>query len=606
MSKWMIAAKKADFNKIAKDFNISPITARLLRNRGLVDLEEIRRYLFGGREDLRDAHDLTDIEKAACIMKDRIDAGSKIRIIGDYDVDGICSSYILWAGLNFAARGSKSDKASEAVIDYRLPDRIKDGYGLNERLVREAVDDNIDTIITCDNGIAAYNEIALAKELGLTVVVTDHHEVPIEKNGDEEDQVLPPADAVVDPKRHDCNVIFKEICGGVVAYKFIQILFEQYERSGWNHATLMVEEFYNEMLEFAALSTVCDVMPIEDENRVFVKEGLRQMENSHNLGLRSLININGLLGSKMTGYHLGFVIGPCLNATGRLDSAMRGLDLLTASNEMTAVNIAGNLKALNDSRKTMTQKGVDLATEEMNKYGKDIPKVIVLYQPDLHESIAGIVAGRVREKYSRPTIVLTNAKDGAKGSGRSTENYDMFRELSECKDLFTKFGGHKMAAGLSLKVENIDELRQRLNANCVLTEEDFVEVKHLDMILPLQYLSIPLIREFDILEPFGNGNDKPSFAARDIKIKSGRIMGKNRNCGKYKISDSDGREYEMVYFGNMEKWHDFLTERYGNAIIDALYNNSVNEDIVLNIAYYPDINSWQGRESLQIVMTDFC
>ncbi|MCR5771540.1 MAG: single-stranded-DNA-specific exonuclease RecJ [Butyrivibrio sp.] len=606
MSKWMIAAKKADFNKIAKEFNISPITARLIRNRGLTDFDDIKRYLYGGREDLRDAHELTDIEKAAVIMKDRIDSGCKIRIIGDYDVDGICSSYILWAGLSFATRGSNSSKASDSKTDYRLPDRIKDGYGLNERLVMEAKDDNIDTIITCDNGIAAYDQVKLAKDLGMTVVVTDHHEVPIDKDGDTEKQILPPADAVVDPKRHDCKVKFREICGGVVAYKFLQILFEKYEETGWKHSAVDVHEFFNEMLEFAALSTVCDVMPIEDENRVLVREGLKQMENSSNLGLRSLINVNGLQGSKMTAYHLGFVIGPCLNATGRLDSAMRGLDLLTSSNEMIAVNIAGDLKALNDSRKTMTQQGVDKATEEMDKYGKDIPKVIVLYQPDLHESIAGIVAGRVREKYARPTIVLTNAKEGVKGSGRSTENYDMFRELSECKDLFTKFGGHKMAAGLSLSEHNVEELRRRLNDNCTLTEEDFVEIRHLDMVLPLQYLNVSLIKEFDILEPYGNGNDKPSFAARDIRIKNGRIMGKNRNCGKYRISDDNGREYEMVYFGNMEKWHDFLTERYGNAIIDELYNNSIKEDIVLNIAYYPDINTWQGKESLQIVMTDFC
>lgn len=606
MAKWMIAAKKADFDAIAKQFHISPITARLLRNRGLIETEDIQRYLYGGREDLRDAHDLTDIEKAADIMKDRIDSGSKIRIIGDYDVDGICSSYILWAGLTFAAKCSKSVNAVNCVTDYRLPDRIMDGYGLNERLVHEAKDDNIDTIITCDNGIAAYEQVQLAKDLGLTVVVTDHHEVPIVKEGDEERQILPPADAVVDPKRHDCNVKFKEICGGVVAYKFLQILFEKYEESGWKYSASEIDAFFNEMLEFAALSTVCDVMPIEDENRVLVREGLKQMENSSNLGLSCLINVNGLQGGKISAYHLGFVIGPCLNATGRLDSAMRGLDLLTSTSEMTAVNIAGDLKALNDSRKTMTQLGVDQATAEMDKCGKELPKVIVLYQPDLHESIAGIVAGRVREKYTRPTIVLTNAHDGVKGSGRSTENYDMFRALSECKDLFTKFGGHKMAAGLSLPTENVEELRRRLNENCDLTDEDFVEIKHLDMVLPLQYLSLSLIREFEILEPFGNGNDKPSFAARDIRIKSGRIMGKNRNCGKYKIADASGREYEMVYFGNMEKWHDFLTERYGNAIIDALYNNSVNEDIVLNIAYYPDINSWQGRESLQIVMTDFC
>lgn len=596
MAKWMITAKRADFNKIAEEFHISPITARLIRNRDVTTAEEIEAYLHGSCCDLHDPHEITDMDKAAGRMTEQLSSGSHVRIIGDYDVDGICSTYILLTGLRYAA----GKLGGSAAIDYMLPDRIKDGYGLNERLVREAEADGVDTIITCDNGIAAYEQIALAKELGMTVIVTDHHEVPTDQESGE--QILPPADAVVDPKRKDCTITFKEICGGVVAYKFMQVLLEKSTSFPETEKAVL----FDELLQFAALSTVCDVMPLQDENRILVREGLKKMGSTENIGLRSLIQVNGLDEKNLTGYHMGFVIGPCLNATGRLDNAMRGLELLTAQNENDAAKIAGDLKALNDSRKMMTQEGVDAAAREMEEQSSNLPKVLVLYQPDLHESIAGIVAGRVREKYGRPTIVLTNAAEGAKGSGRSTENYDMFAELSACKDLFTKFGGHKMAAGLSLPVENIGQLRDRLNANCMLTEADFEEVKHIDMELPLPYASMQLVKEFSLLEPFGNGNSKPVFAARGIRVLSGRIMGKNKNCGKYQILDQTGRRFDMLYFGDMEKWHDFLTMRYGQSTVDQIYNKSGCSDIEIKIAYYPDINSWQGRESLQIIMTDFC
>ncbi len=581
----MIAHRGADFEQISKDFNISPVTARLIRNRGVIGTDSIRKYLRGNLNDIHSPYELTDIKKASELLLQKIKQKSKIRIIGDYDVDGVCSTYILWAGIRRAGGN----------VDYRLPDRILDGYGLNERLVEEAKADGIDTIITCDNGIAAKQQVDMAKKYGMTVIITDHHEVPFDKNTSE--QILPNADVVVDPKRQDCDMAFKEICGAVVAYKFLQVMFDEnsFENS----------EFFKEMIEFAAMATVCDVMPLEDENRIIVKEGLKEMRNSHNTGLKALILVNNIDSEKISSYTLGFVLGPCLNATGRLDTAMRGMALLTSTDENTAVTIASELKALNDSRKTMTQEGVEKASNEMETVDK-IPKVIVLYQPDLHESIAGIVAGKVKEKYNRPTIVLTNAHEGAKGSGRSIENYDMFRELSACKDLFTKFGGHKMAAGLSLPIENIDILRRKLNDNCELTENDFTQVKYLDMELPLWFLNMDMVKEFDLLEPYGNGNSKPIFAVRDVSIISGRIMGKNKNCGKYKIVDSRNNQYEMVYFGDMEKWHDFLISRYGNDICERMYNKGDCKEIKVNVAYYPDINSWQGRESLQIVMTDFC
>jgi len=609
MAKWMIAAKKADFDKIANKFHINKITARLLRNRDLISDTDIDMYLNGDISAMHNPYDLKDIERAADIIADGIKSNKKIRIIGDYDVDGICSTYILFLGMSRLG----------ACVDYKLPDRIKDGYGLNDRLVYEALDDKVDILITCDNGIAASSQIELAKKSGITVIVTDHHEVPIDI--DTKMQILPMADAVVDPKRSDDNSTFKEICGAVVAFKFIKVLYDKFDDNSIfygsdtnnnNQNVRSIDEIKNnkkaifyELLEFAALATVCDVMPLVDENRIIVREGLKRINNSKNLGLRSLINVNSISDKDITTYHLGFVIGPCLNATGRLQSAMRGMELLTSQNEVDAMNLATDLKAINDSRKTMTKNGVEEAANQFKDMDA-LPKVIVIYLENLHESIAGIVAGKIREKYERPSIVLTKAIDGVKGSGRSIENYDMFENLSMCKDLFTKFGGHKMAAGLSLPLENVDTLRERLNDACTLSEEDFVEVKHVDMELAPSCLNIPIVKEFSLLEPFGNGNSKPQFAARAIKIIDGKIMGKNKNCAKYTISDQLGNKMEMVYFGDMEKWHDFLSKRYGNDIMDKIYNNKEHENVEIKILYYPDINSWRGIDKLQIVMTDFC
>ena len=600
MSKWFIANKKADFDRIADKYGISNVSARLIANRLITSRENekeqcsddnVESYLNARLESLHDPLLMADMEKGASVMLTSIKNGDKIRIIGDYDVDGICSSYILLSGL----------KLLGGDVDCVLPDRIKDGYGLSVKLVDDANSDEITTIITCDNGIAAVDQIAHAKDLGMTVVVTDHHEVPFEEDGTLRKEILPPADAVIDPKRQDGAYPFKEICGAVVAFKFLKVLFDLSDFDG------DTEDFFTEMLTFAGIATVCDVMELKDENRVIVKKSLEYIQNTVNIGLKALIHVNGLEEKKLSSYHYGFIIGPCLNATGRLDLATRALSLFTCKDADEAAQIATDLKNLNDSRKDMTQKGVDLASDMVMKMADEqgMPKVIVLFLPDVHESIAGIIAGKIKERFYRPTIVLTKAESGAKGSGRSIESYDMFEELTKCKELFTKFGGHKMAAGLSLKEENIEVLRKRLNNNCELTEDDFEPVLHLDMVMPLKYASIDLVREFSILEPFGNGNPKPVFAQKDVSLLSGRILGKNSNCGKYRVSDSSNTICDMMYFGDMDKWNSFLAEKFGQEKVDDLYRGISDGRMKISIAYYPDINSYQGRESLQIIMNDY-
>ena len=622
MAKWMIANKKADFDSLAGKFGIRNVTARLIANRLITSRETekiecsdeaVDAYLNGDLDFLHDPKLMADMEKGAEVMLERIKSGARIRVIGDYDVDGICSSFILVSGLRLLG----------ADVDCVLPDRVKDGYGLSIKLVDDAIEAGIDTIITCDNGIAAFEQVRHAKEKGMTVVVTDHHEVPFEtEDNGEKKEVLPPADAVIDPKRKDGSYPFSEICGAVVAYKFLQVLTDYATRQGITlHDALddnkeigiqgkesYIDAFFTEMLIFAGIATVCDVMELKDENRVIVKKSLGLISETRNIGLRALIHVNSLDESRISCYHYGFVIGPCLNATGRLDLATRALSLFFSNDESEAARIAGDLKALNDSRKDMTKLGVDEAIEyvEAHRYDGELPKVLVIYLPNVHESIAGIIAGKIKEKYYRPTFVLTGASDGgAKGSGRSIEKYDMYEELSACKELFTKFGGHKMAAGLSLPEENIEVLRDRLNENCHLEGADFEPVLHIDMIMPLKYADMELVREFEKLEPFGNGNSKPVFAQRDVVLLSGRIMGKNRNCGKYKITDESGRIYEMIYFGDMDKWHEALSSKYGAEAVDELYSSNTDGNMKVNIAYYPDINSYQGRESLQFIMNDY-
>ena len=591
MAKWMVAAKRADFEQIAKKYQITPVLARLLRNREINSDEEIRRFLQGDMSDLNDPLTMKDMEKAAGIICGKIRQGKKIRVIGDYDVDGICSSYLLKKGI--LSLGGR--------VDVVIPHRMKDGYGLNESLIEEAFGDGVDTIITCDNGIAAAPQIKLAKEKGMTVVVTDHHEVPYE-----ETEAGPEADAVVDPKQPACEYPFKQICGAVVAGKLVYVLLTLFKENDFDCKEK--QELQEELLIFGALATVCDVMELRDENRIIVKEGLKRMAETSNLGLKALLMVNGIEGKELSPYHAGFIIGPCLNASGRLDTARRALELFECMDFKDAVTIAEDLKSLNDSRKVMTEEGVKAAVcqVETTDIGKD--RVLVIYLPDCHESLAGIVAGRIREKYGKPTFVLTRGEEGIKGSGRSIENYSMYEEMCACKELFTKYGGHKMAAGLSLSDEqSVDLFRKRLNENCRLTDEDFEEILHIDVAMPLAYADLTFIHELSRLAPFGVGNPRPLFARKGISLLSGKKLGKGKKVGKYRIADENGRTYEMIYFGDGERLDGFLTERYGEKAVAELYGRGVTEGtILISMAYYPDINCFGGRETIQIIMQDYC
>ena len=587
MAQWFISAKKADFNKIAKKYNIDPVLARIIRNRDVIEEEEIRKYLKGGRQDLYAPDLLKDMDKAVKLLCRKIKEGESIRVIGDYDADGICSSYILLRGL-VACGGN---------VDTVIPHRIKDGYGLNDSLIEEAHSDGIDTIITCDNGIAAAPQVAYAKELGMSVIVTDHHEIPYEEDNGKRVYILPEADAVVNPKQEECVYPYKNICGGVVAYKVVQSLF----------ASLHPEnemEIIEELLEIAAFATVCDVMELRDENRIIVKCGLQNMQHTRNQGLKALIEVCGLEGKMLSAYHIGFVLGPCINATGRLDTAGRALCLLNSRSRSEAVQIAAELKDLNDSRKEMTLKGTGEAMECIEKNDWKEDKVLVVYLPECHESLAGIIAGRLREKYGRPVFVLTRGEDGVKGSGRSIEGYHMYEEMTACKEYFTKYGGHKMAAGLSMEEENVESFRRKINEACRLTEEDYEEKVHIDAAMPFSYLTKELIGELELLEPFGVGNRKPVFAQKNVHIINARVMGKNQNVGKYRIHDEEGGSYEMVYFGDLERFHEFLAVQAGKGNVMRMLEGAA-VDITISMTYYPSINSYAGRESIQIILQNY-
>lgn len=594
MAKWMVAAKKADFERIAEKFHITPVAARLLRNRDITEDEDIRKFLYGTLEDLHSPSDMKDMELAAKIILKKVKDRAAVRIIGDYDVDGICSTYILLKGIRYLG----------GCVDTVIPHRMKDGYGLNDSLIEDAYRDGIDTIVTCDNGIAAAPQIQMAKEKQMTVVVTDHHEVPYEETESGKRYILPPADAVVDPKQEDCSYPYKQICGAVVAYKLVQLLFI---RAGLTD-TPAAEEILQELLMFAALATVCDVMELKDENRIIVKKGLALMAESSNMGLKALIMVNGIEGKEITPYHAGFILGPCMNATGRLDTAERALELFTCTDYKQAVTIAADLKSLNESRKQMTEEGVRQAIRKVEESDLKNDRVLVVYLPDCHESLAGIIAGKVKEKFGKPTFVLTKGEEGIKGSGRSIESYSMYEEMTDCKELFTKYGGHKMAAGLSLASEEmIEKFRNALNEKCKLTDEDFEEVVHIDVPMPLSLANKRFIEEISYLEPFGIGNPKPLFARKGISLLSGRIMGKNRNVGKYKIADEDGNVFDMIYFGDFGKFDYFLKERYGENVLERLYQRGLNQgEAVISMAYYPEMNYYGGRESVQIIMQHYC
>lgn len=588
MEKWFVAAKKADFDAWSKKFNITPVTARIIRNRDIFSEEEVEKYLNGTFLDMYPPELMVDMEDAAAILEEQIRSGRKMRVIGDYDVDGITAAHILSKGLS----------ALFAEVDTVIPHRIKDGYGLNEQLIEEAFSDGIRTIVTCDNGIAAAPQIRLAVEKKMTVVVTDHHEVPYVQEADSRRELLPPAAAVVDPKREDCTYPYKNICGAVVAYKLMELMLRRSDLELSRRQTLL-----DEFLQLAAVATVCDVMELLDENRIIVKEGLKRLHKKPCMGLKALMEVNGIEPSKLSSYHLGFVIGPCLNATGRLDTAKRALELLAASDLRSAMSVAGELKEMNESRKSMTLLGLAEASAyvEQHKMAKD--KVLVIFLPDCHESLAGIIAGRIREKYGRPAFVLTRGDEGVKGSGRSVEGYDMYGALTSCKELFTKFGGHKMAAGLSLEEKNVSVLRERLNAECMLTEEDFIKRIHIDVPMPLYYADKKLAEELSVLEPFGTGNPKPLFATKNVLFLSGKKLGAKDSFAKYQVEEN-GRVYEVVYFGGLDSFHTFLEEKYGAGASELLYKRRCGYE--MSITYQLGINSYMGKNEVQIVMQNFC
>lgn len=570
MEKWMVYNKKADFQKIGSEFGIDPVIARLIRNRDIQDMKEIRSYLYGTLAEIPSPWKMKDMERAVQILQKKITQKKKIRIIGDYDIDGVTATCILLKGL----------KRLNANVDTYIPDRVKDGYGMHEQLIDKALEDGIDTILTCDNGIAAAAEIEYAKKEGLTVIVTDHHDIPFRDTEDGRIWIIPKADAVVNPKQNDCLYPNKNICGAVVAWKLIWAL---YERLGIDS-----DEIWD-FLELAAIATVGDVMDLQGENRIIVKEGLKKLSSTSFEGLKALICVNNLEGAEITAYHVGFVIGPCINASGRLDTAARSLELLLADNMEDAMKLADDLYDLNQSRKAMTEQGKEQAIQsiEENNLGKD--RVLVVYLPDCHESLAGIIAGRIREAYNKPVFVLTKGADGVKGSGRSIEAYSMYEELVKCSDLLTQFGGHPMAAGLSMEEKNVELFRRRLNDNCTLTEQDLIPKIMIDVPMPISYLSQKLTEQLKVLEPFGKGNSKPLFAQKNLRAVGIRVLGRNRNVAKMFLIDENGIKMDAVYFGEAQEFVDF-----------------VQAHDTISVTYYPEINVFQGRENLQVVIKNYC
>lgn len=580
----MVAAKKADFEKWAGQFRISPILARILRNRNLTQEEQIRKFLCGKLEDCYSPLLMKDMDRAAEAILKSIEQKRKIRVIGDYDVDGICSAYVLTRGL----------RSLGAEVDTAIPHRIHDGYGLNDHLIELAKEDGIGLIVTCDNGIAAAEQIQLAVSYGIDVVVTDHHEVPyVAEPGAEgggRREILPPALAVVDPKRADCPYPFKGICGGVVAYKLMEVLLDD-------------SELLEELLEFAALATVCDVMELADENRILVKEGLKRLRNSKNAGLKALMEVNGVEPARLSAYHLGFIIGPCLNATGRLDTAVRALELLECGTKAEAMTAARELKEMNDSRKNLTQRGVEQAESYIAEHRMENDKVLVIYLPEVHESLAGIIAGRIREHYNRPTFVLTRGEEGVKGSGRSIENYHMYEAMTQVKELFTRYGGHKMAAGFSMEEENVDRLRRELNEKCVLEDDDFIPVVHIDIPLPLAYADENLAKELEVLEPFGVGNPRPLFAQKNLRFIAGVRMGGGQSA-RFRVRTPEGTVEQMVLFRHLEGFEQCLMEKYGAASVKQLYAGE--GDFEMSVVYQLGLNTYRGRTEKQLVVQNFC
>ena len=570
MEKWVVTAKKADFQGIGRKYGIDPVIARIIRNRDITGDEAIEEYLNGTLADIPSWKLLKDIDKAVEIISGKIDAGTKMRIIGDYDIDGVTATYILLKGF----------KRLGANVDTYIPDRVADGYGIHDHLIKKAMEDGIDTIVTCDNGISASSQITYAKELGMTVVVTDHHEVPFTDTEEGRTYILPPADAIINPKLADCTYPNKNICGAVVAMKLVFALYEKYR---------LPEEEKEDFLEPAAIATVGDIMDLQGENRILVKEGLARLPFTKNKGLKALIRAIGLEDQKITSYDIGFRLGPCINASGRLDTAMRSLALLQSEDEEEAAKLAGDLKALNDSRKALTEKGTEEAYKLIESSDLKNDRVMVVFLPECHESLAGIIAGRIREKYHKPTFVLTRGEKSLKGSGRSTENYSMYEELVKCDSLLVQYGGHPMAAGLSIEEENVEKFRQTLNDNCTLTEEDMIPKIVIDVPMPISYINEELVEQLSILEPFGKGNTKPLFAQKNLRVLKVGIYGKTQNTVKLQLRDPSGAVMDGLYWGEAKEFADFARSHE-----------------TISVTYYPRINSYMGRESLQIVIQNYC
>lgn len=585
MEKWIEIRKGGNFMEMAKKYGIDPLIARIIRNRDIIDEKEITEYLYGGKEALHNPHLLKDVDKAAEIIAEGIAEKKAMRIIGDYDIDGVNATYILLDGI----------RRCGGNVDAAIPDRMKDGYGINEHLIEQALSDGKELLITCDNGIAAINEINFAKEKGMTIVVTDHHEIPYRNTEQGKEFLRSNADAIVNPKQADCPYPCKGICGAVVAWKLVQVLYERMD---------IPAEEADIFIENAGFATVGDVMDLTGENRILVKLGLKALEHTKNPGMKALIAKNKLSDKPLSAYHIGFVLGPCINASGRLDTAKRSLELLLERDEVKASALAGELVELNESRKYMTQQETQKALEQIGKEGREKDKVLVVYLPECHESLAGIIAGRIREAYQRPVFVLTRGEEGVKGSGRSIEAYSMFDKMTEVAELFTKYGGHPMAAGLSMREEDIDKLREQLNQKAELSEEDMAEVVRLDAVLPMSYFTVDTIRQLSVLEPCGKSNTKPVFADRNIKITRAGIVGVNRNVLKLHLLDSKGNPVAGVYFGEVEKFLTFLSEKFGSEEVDAAMHGKENS-IQFAAVYEPAVDTYSGRESVQAIIRRF-
>lgn len=585
MENWVLLRKGADFQHISEKFHISPRVASLIRNRDVIGDDAIEKYLNGTIADLYDGMLMKDMDKAVAVLGEKIKENAKIRIIGDYDIDGIQSTYILLEGFRMLG----------ADVDSDIPDRMKDGYGLNRNLIDRALEADVDTIITCDNGIAASEEIAYAKSMGMTIVVTDHHEVPYTEIGAGRRYILPKADAVVDPKQEDCTYPFKGLCGAAVAYKLVEALMEAMGKDA---------EDADYLMENVAIATIGDVMDLVDENRIFVKQGLDMLKRTENLGLKALMECTGVNVDKLSSYHIGFVIGPCMNASGRLDTAKRALELLEAKKVAEADLLAGDLKALNDSRKDMTAQAVEEAFIQVENSELKDADVLVVYLPECHESLAGIVAGRIREKYYRPVFVLTKGAEGLKGSGRSIETWHMYEGLNRVKHLLSKFGGHKMAAGLSMPEENLEQFRKEINEKSGITPEDLNEKIAIDMQLPFECVNEKFIGELAVLEPFGKGNARPVFAERQVQVESARILGKNKNVLKLQVKDLHGTRMDAMYFGDVNTFVEYVREKFGDIACECLLRGH-GHGIVMAFTYYPDINEYQGVRKPQIVIQNY-